>query len=248
MPVRETPLKHLLVFALDAERSVKDKTLARQAGSLCRAIHAWASAEQATAPEPKWFEDCRDILRSRFTYALLAGARCAGVLSHKARDAEPWLVEVFRSSGTRARAFMLRHSILTPPTPGSATDQLVLLGLADRAQSVQEWACEAAADSGEARYAPMMRACLAAQRTPASRRTVERYLSIVERGYWLDAPSSSPRRDYFLKLDSGYVASSVPARAFAKNAEPEVMMRVLDSLRRPRGASAEWLRSFEEPH
>jgi hypothetical protein len=248
MPVRETPLKQLLAFALDAEGRVKDKALARRAGSLCRAIHAWASAEHCVAPESKWFEDCRDILRSRFTYALLAGARCAGVLALKARDAEPWLVEVFRSSGAQARAFMLRHSILKPPTPGSASDQLVLMGLADRAKSVQEWACEAAADSGEARYAPMMRVCLAAQKTLASRRTVELYLSIVERGYWLDTPSSSSRRHYFLKVDSGYVASSVPARAFAKHSEPEVMMRVLDSLRHPRGEWAEWLRSFEEPH
>jgi hypothetical protein len=248
MPIRETPLKQLLAFALDAEGRVKDKTLARRAGSLCRAIHAWASAEHCVAPESKWFEDCRDILRSRFTYALLAGARCAGVLALKARHAEPWLVEVFRSSGSRARAFMLRHSILMPPTPGSATDQLILLGLADRAQSVHEWACEAAADSGEARYAPMMRVCLAAQKTLASRRTVEQYLSIVEKGYWLDTPGSSSWRSYFLKLDSVYVASSVSARAFAKHSEREVMMRVLDSLRHPHGECAAWLRAFEEPH
>ena len=96
-------------------------------------------------------------------------------------------------------------------------------------------------------YVPAVRAMLANEIISENRTLVEPYLSMLEKGYWLDTKEEYGGFWYEVADKSGFTSARIPKKAFASLSEQEVMKRVREAHEDWRSGSAKWLDEINRP-
>ncbi|MBX3378987.1 MAG: hypothetical protein KF805_02745 [Phycisphaeraceae bacterium] len=231
----------LLLFAADAKQIVKDAKTASLGHRLCVAVSAWLEGGRQKRVSPAWFRDAERLVQSKYVYAVIAGARCAGCLAPAHSEPAEWLMSLYRKSRAKARRLVLRYATLHKPRPGNAADQMIRAGLIDRVLDVRLEACVRAIKWDSKEYVPAVRAMLANETSSENRTLVEPYLSMLEKGYWLDTKEEYGGFWYQVADKSGFTSARIPKKAFASLSEQEVMKRVREAHEDWRSESAKWL-------
>jgi hypothetical protein len=220
---------------------VKDARIGSMGQRLCVAVNTWLEGGRRQDVPPGWFRDAETLVESKYVYAVLAGARCAGCLASAHSEPAEWLMSLYRKSRAKARMLMLRYSTLNRPRAGDASDQMIRAGLLDRVFDVRFEACSRALKWECKEYIPAIRHMLANETKSDHRAFVEQNLSMLEKGYWLDTKEEYGGFDYWVPTSSGLTSARISKKAFESMREQEVMKRVREAKEDYRSESAKWL-------
>lgn len=231
----------LLLLAADAKEMVKDAKVASMGQRLCVAVNTWLEGGRRKEVPAGWFRDAETLVASKYVYAVLAGARCAGCIAPAHSEPTEWLMSLYRKSHAKARMLMLRYSTLSKPRPGDAADQMIRAGLLDRVLDVRLEACTRAVKWECKEYVPAVRAMLPNETKSEIRTYFEQYLSMLEKAYWLDTKEEYGGFMYRVSSKRGYSYARIPKKAFESMSEQEVMKRVREAHEDYRSESGKWL-------
>ncbi|MBL8874668.1 MAG: hypothetical protein JNM86_02600 [Phycisphaerae bacterium] len=220
---------------------VKDAKVASMGQRLCVAVNTWLEGGRRKEVPPGWFRDAETLVASKYVYAVMAGARCAGCIAPVHSKPAEWLMSLYRKSHAKARMLMLRCSTLNKPRPGDAADQMIRAGLLDRVLDVRLEACSCAVKWECKEYIPAIRHMLANETKSDNRAFVEQNLSMLEKGYWVDTKEEYGGFDYWVPTSSGLTSAHISKKAFESMSEQEVMKRVREAHEDYRSESGKWL-------
>jgi len=240
-PIVKQGRHRLLLFAADAKEMVKDGKIASIGHRLCVAVNTWLEGGRGKEVPSGWFRDAETLVASKYVHAVMAGARCAGCLAPAHSEPTEWLMCLYRKSRAKARMLMLRFSTLNKPRAGDSADQMIRAGLLDRVLDVRLEACTRAVKWECKEYVPDVRAMLTNETRSEIRTYFEQYLSILEKGYWLETTEEYGGFMYQVSSKSGYTYARISKKAFESMSEQEVMKRVREAHEDWRSDSAKWL-------
>ncbi|MBX3389851.1 MAG: hypothetical protein KF691_10405 [Phycisphaeraceae bacterium] len=208
---------------------------------LCMAVNAWLEAGRRKRVSPSWFRDAEKLVQSKYVYAVIAGARCAGCIACAHAEPTEWLTSLFRKSPAKARLLMLRYSTLKKPRPEDAADQMIRAGFVDRVFDVRLEACSRTVKWECKEYVPDVREMLTNEKDAERRSYVEQDLAMLEKGYWLDLKEEFGGFSYGVSNVHGRTYGRVSKKAFESMSEQEVMKRVREAHDDYRSKSWDWL-------